>query len=268
MPADKTAIVLIAYGSCQASGLAALRQFEARVRGRYPGMPVRWAYTSEHIRTRLAEEVRLKSDSVVKAIRRLALERFDAMAAQPLQIVSASENVGVEDMAQTVSRELGVAVRIGAPLLATDGDVALAAQAAISHLPADRGPGEDVIFVGHGTKSAVQGRYAQLARAVAELDPAVHVVTLSGNMSLESLLPGLSSDRVWLMPLLSTVGKHTLQDIAGNQPDSLRSCVERAGHRCEAVLEGVLENRAFADIWLAHLDAAMAGFGKSPVPEA
>ena len=75
MPEKVPAILLIAYGSCNAVGLAALRRFEERVRMRFPGRTVRWAYTSEHIRTRLASQVRAKSDSVTKALNRLILER-------------------------------------------------------------------------------------------------------------------------------------------------------------------------------------------------
>ena len=81
MPEKVPAILLIAYGSCNAVGLAALRRFEERVRMRFPGRTVRWAYTSEHIRTRLASQVRAKSDSVTKALKRLILERFCPIAA-------------------------------------------------------------------------------------------------------------------------------------------------------------------------------------------
>ncbi|MDO5536063.1 MAG: sirohydrochlorin cobaltochelatase [Desulfovibrionaceae bacterium] len=268
MSADKTAIVLIAYGSCLASGLAALRTFEARVRLRYPGIPVRWAYTSAHIRTRLALHVRRKSDSVVKAIQRLVLERFSPIIAQPLQIITATENESVEELTRTVSGELGIPVSVGQPLLASDEDVALCARAIFTHLPAAREPGEDVIFVGHGASHAAQSRYAQLCAAVRERDSAVHIATLSGNMRIETVLPHLSSARVWVVPFLSSIGKHTVSDIAGAGEGSVRSLLERDGRSCEVVKAGVLENAAFADIWLSHLDAAAARFGLAPVLDA
>ena len=261
MPADNPAILLIAYGSCLASGLDALRHFETRVRQRYPGFPVRWAYTSEHIRNRLAVQVRRKSDSVVKAIRRLVLERFSPIVAQPLQIVSATENEVVEGLTQSVSAELGVSVSVGAPLLATEADVHLCVQAMLAHLPEGRRAEEDVIFVGHGASHAAQARYAELCRLASAMDGGIHVATLSGNMPLEGLLPGLTSHRVWLVPLLSSVGKHTVSDLAGSDPDSLKSFLERHGHECLAVKEGVLVHKAFADIWLDHLEQAMARLG-------
>ena len=212
---QRPAILLIAYGSCAARGLGVLHDFENRVRERYPGFPVRWAYTSDRIRSRLALQVRRKSDSVVKAIRRLVLERFGPIIAQPLQIVPATENEVVEGLTQTVSRELGVSVSVGAPLLASIEDVHLCASAMLSHLPEARLMHEDVVFVGHGASHEAQARYASLSHLLAAFDPFVHVATLSGDMPLQGILPNLSSKRVFLVPFLSSVGKHTLEDIAG-----------------------------------------------------
>ena len=246
-PAGRPAVLLIAYGSCVATALGVLHDFENRVRERYPGIPVRWAYTSDQIRSRLAVQVRRKSDSVASPI-----------VAQPLQIVPATENEVVEGVSQSVSRELGVMVSVGAPLLASMADVHLCVQAMLSHLPAGRAVHEDVIFVGHGASHHAQARYAELSRLIAAFDPCVHVATLSGDMPLEGLVPQLSSRRVFLVPLLASVGRHTLMDIAGPEPDSLKSFLTSMGHDCVAIREGVLQHKAFADIWLSHLDAAMA----------
>ncbi len=260
---ERPAILLIAYGSCVATGLGVLHDFENRVRERYPGYPVRWAYTSDRIRSRLAVQVRRKSDSVVKAIRRLVLERFGPIIAQPLQIVPATENEVVEGLTQSVSRELGVPVSVGAPLLASNEDVRLCVRAMLSHLPQGRLSGEDVIFVGHGASHQAQACYAALSRLAATFDPHVHVATLSGDMPLQNVLPCLSSQRVFLVPLLSSVGKHTLRDIAGCADDSLKTFLEAKGHECVALKEGVLQHKAYADIWLSHLDAAMARAGQT-----
>lgn len=255
---QKPAILLIAYGSCAEGGRQALQDFESRVRLRYPIFPVRWAYTSEIMRSRLATQARRKSDSVVKAIKRLVLERFGPIIAQPLHIVAATENEVVEGLTQSVSQELGIPVSVGLPLLASVADVHLCVDAMLSHLPEGRKPGEDVVYVGHGASHQAQERYMQLSRFVQAMDPSVHVATLSGDMPLESVRPNLTSQRVFLVPLLSSVGKHTIEDIAGPDKDSLKSQLEALGHTCEAVKQGVLQHKAFADIWLHHLDAAMA----------
>lgn len=262
MPAPRSpAILLIAYGSCNAGGLFALRRFEERVRAGWPGMPVRWAYTSMPIRNRLATQVRLKSDSVTKALRRLALERYGPIAAQPLQIIPATENAGVGVLARGVAEETGVVVSVGTPLLAGEEDMQETQEAVLAHLPAGRLPDEDVVLMGHGAQHVAQARYDELAARLAARDARIHLATMSGDVTLEQVLPRLASRRVWLMPFLAVVGKHTVTDMAGSQPASWKSRIEAAGHECLPVIRGTIEYAGFADIWMRHLAAALERIG-------
>lgn len=257
-PAEmKTAILLVAYGTSSPQGRGSLRQFDAWVRERFPGICVRWALSSELLRTRLTR-ARQKNDSVLKALRRLCLENFTHVAVQPLQIIPGSEHTDVRADADEAGRLDGLHVSIGTPLLACDEDIRAAAQAVLAHLPEERRADEDVVLMGHGSRKQAVTAYATLAGAVQALDARVHVGTMSGALELEALLPRLTSRRVWLMPLLSVVGRHTLEDMAGDAPDSWRSRIEAAGHTCAPVVRGTAEYRAFADIWLRHLEDAVA----------
>ena len=245
----KTAILLVAYGTSSPQGRGSLRQFDAWVRERFPGICVRWALSSELLRTRLTR-ARQKNDSVLKALRRLCLENFTHVAVQPLQIIPGSEHTDVRADADEAGRLDGLHVSIGTPLLACDEDIRAAAQAVLADA--------DVVLMGHGSRKQAVTAYAALAGAVQALDARVHVGTMSGALELEALLPRLTSRRVWLMPLLSVVGRHTLEDMAGDAPDSWRSRIEAAGHTCAPVVRGTAEYRAFADIWLRHLEDAVA----------
>ena len=257
-PAEmKTAILLVAYGTSSPQGRGSLRQFDAWVRERFPGICVRWALSSELLRTRLTR-ARQKNDSVLKALRRLCLENFTHVAVQPLQIIPGREHTDVRADADEAGRLDGLHVSIGTPLLACDEDIRAAAQAVLAHLPEERRADEDVVLMGHGSRKQAVTAYAALAGAVQALDARVHVGTMSGALELEALLPRLTSRRVWLMPLLSVVGRHTLEDMAGDAPDSWRSRIEAAGHTCAPVVRGTAEYRAFADIWLRHLEDAVA----------
>ena len=253
----KTAILLVAYGTSSPQGRGSLRQFDAWVRERFPGICVRWALSSELLRTRLTR-ARQKNDSVLKALRRLCLENFTHVAVQPLQIIPGSEHTDVRADADEAGRLDGLHVSIGTPLLACDEDIRAAAQAVLAHLPEERRADEDVVLMGHGSRKQAVTAYAALAGAVQALDARVHVGTMSGALELEALLPRLTSRRVWLMPLLSVVGRHTLEDMAGDAPDSWRSRIEAAGHTCAPVVRGTADDRAFADIWLRHLEDAVA----------
>jgi hypothetical protein len=74
-------------------------------------------------------------------------------------------------------------------------------------------------------------------------------------------LSGEERTTVWLLPLLSTIGKHAEQDMAGEHPASWRSRIEAAGFVCRPVLKGTVEYAGFAAIWLAHLAAALDRLG-------
>lgn len=253
----KTAILLVAYGTSSPQGRGSLRQFDTWVRERFPGICVRWALSSELLRTRLTR-ARQKNDSVLKALQRLRLENFTHVAVQPLQIIPGSEHTDVRADADEAGRLDGLHVSIGMPLLACDEDIRAAARAVLAHLPRERRADEDVVLMGHGSRRQAVTAYAALAGAVRALDARVHVGTMSGALELEALLPRLTSRRVWLMPLLSVVGRHTLEDMAGDAPDSWRSRIEAAGHTCAPVVRGTAEYRTFAAIWLRHLEDAVA----------
>ena len=253
----RRAILLAAFGAATLQGRQALRAFDAMVRARFAGWSVRWAFTSSRLRERLAR-ARQKSDSVRKALARLSFERYDTTIVQPLQTIAGTEHEEVCISAAEAGRESGMACVVGAPLLATPSDVEDVAQALVSHLPSGRMPGEDVVFMGHGARHGGGARYADLAESLRVLDERVHVGTMGGVMALESILPRLNSSRVWLMPLLSVVGQHALQDMAGEGAQSWRSRIEGEKRQCLPVLKGLAEYPGVAEIWLRHLETAAA----------
>ena len=141
-----------------------------------------------------------------------------------------------------------------------------AARALLAELPSGRAPGEPVLFMGHGSRHAAESRYEALAAAVRERDPLVLMGTLNGTIRLEHIVEHLRAsgrpfDRVWLLPLLAVVGRHTLEDMAGDSEHSWRSRLEAEGIACVPVLRGMMEYQGFMDIWVDNLAQAMKGWG-------
>lgn len=255
----KSAILLVAYGTNSAQGQSALSQFDARVRERFPDWPVRWAFSSHLLRERMAR-ARRKSDSVLKALEKLCFENFTTILVQPLQTVAGREHEQVRANALQIAQERGISIEVGAPLLASAEDIERAADALIRHLPTERCPDEDVVLMGHGGRHAGCAGYEMLARAVYALDQRVHVGAMGGDLQLENLLPRLVSRRVWLMPLLATIGRHALEDMAGTGANSWRSRIDGDGHVCCPVLRGTVEYAGLAQIWLDHLACLAENF--------
>ena len=249
------AILLVAYGAATLQGRRVLVHIDSMVRKLFPQFSVRWAYSSAIVRNRLIKSG-LKSDSVAKALQRLKFERFTDVIIQPLQTIPGLEHEEMQSAIQGVVVDTNLKIYQGRPLLSDQNDIERVAYSLLQHLPTERLTLEDVIFMGHGSKHPANSLYEKLHQQVHSLDKFVHIGTMEGNINLNYILKQLTSKRVWLMPLLSTVGSHTLHDMAGRNCHSWRSCIEAQGHICVPVLKGTAEHSAIVDIWLDHLRQA------------
>lgn len=275
----KRGILLVAYGCGNIRGAAALRAVQTAAEARFR-LPVRWAFTSETMRLRLASS-RTKSDSVLKALRRMRFERYTHVTVQPLHIIPGMEYSAVAADCRAVLEEGGLSVSLGRPLLyGLDPEapcVAEAAETLLNHISPLRSAVEPVIFMAHGSRHECDILYRRLGSAVSARDARIHVACMVGSGmirpdeatkdapasdGLDLLLPSLSAEtspesRVWLLPLLSVVGRHTLEDMAGSSPSSWKSRLEKAGFRCQAELRGLADDPAFIDLWLNRLASAL-----------
>lgn len=260
----KQGILLAAFGTSNPRAHHVLDELDERVRAAFPGLPVRWAFTSAIIRSRLADEG-MKTDSVTKALRKMWFEKYRAVAVQSLHVVPGAEFEALEADAMAMCCAPGRAdgfqrVSVGPPLLATESDVERVAEAVLRHQPRGRMPEDALLLMGHGTWHAGDSVYDRLSERLADSDPLVFIGTMEGTQTMDQILPRLlDADvrRVWLMPLLAVAGRHVVRDMAGDQPDSWKSRLQAAGLECRTVLEGTAEHEGFVDVWLDHLRGAM-----------
>ena len=256
----KTGILLAAFGSASPLGERALGLFAGRVRQVFPGIPVRWAFTSDRMRSRLAAAGK-KTDSVKKALCRMGFERYTHVAVQSLHLIPGKE---YESLLEEVESALGAGgprhISVGLPLLHEAADVGRAAGALLRHLPGERTADEAVVCMGHGTWHGGSAGYRALSEAVSVRDGKIFIGTLEGGRDIDHLLPDIAATgakSVWLLPLLSVIGKHAEKDMAGEHPESWRSRIAAAGFACRVRLTGTAEYEGFAQIWLDHLEAAL-----------
>ena len=256
----KTGILLAAFGSASSLGEKALGIFAERVRQDFPGVPVRWAFTSGRMRNRLAVAGK-KTDSVKKALCRMGFERYTHVAVQALHLIPGKEYEALLEEVESAVRECGPKhIAVGLPLLHEAADVRRVAEALLRHLPEERAPEDAVICMGHGTWHSGAASYQALSEAVAAKDGAIFIGTLEGERRIENILPAVAktgAKAVWLLPLLSIIGKHAEKDMAGEHPESWQSRITAAGFTCRSRLVGTVEYEGFARVWLEHLAAAL-----------
>ena len=66
--------------------------------------------------------------------------------------------------------------------------------------------------------------------------------------------------KAYLMPFMSVAGDHAMNDMAGDEDDSWKSILTKAGVKCVPILKGTAEYDGIADLWVEHLKGAMSHF--------
>ncbi|BBD08029.1 sirohydrochlorin cobaltochelatase [Desulfovibrio ferrophilus] len=254
-------ILLVAFGSSRQEAHLSLRQFEERVRNRFPDIPVRWGFTSGIVRGKLADKGK-KTDSSDKALQKMLFERYTHVAVQSLHVITGKEYEALAtDVDQFAERTNGFdSVSLGRPLIGGEEDVPRVVEAILSHLPPDRKAQEAVVLMGHGTWHAGDSLYDTLYDAMQTKDPNIFVATMDGRLTIESVRDELLArgmNKAWLVPLLALPGRHVQKDMCGSGPDSWVSILDAAGISTSCVVRGTAEYDGYADIWLDHLAEAL-----------
>jgi sirohydrochlorin cobaltochelatase len=260
------AILLVSFGTSVEQARQVYAAMEAAVRERFPGVPLRWAFTSKKIRQKLSQEGRPVS-SPAQALANLAEDGFERVAVQSLHIVPGEEFEGLQETAQRFAgMPKGLKkVTLGQPLLSSPPDLRRVAQALLAHPPAERKPTEALVFMGHGTAHQANAAYPALAVILQEMDAHAFLGTVEASPDLASLQLALISrgvKKAWLIPLMSVAGDHAQHDMAGQESGSWASQLGQAGITCQPVLKGLAENPEVVAVWLDHLQQAWNQLGK------
>lgn len=256
----KKGIMLAAFGSSMPEAQVSFDAVEKAVKKAFPGVPVRWSYSSAIIRDILAKQGRVV-DSPVTAMAKMMDEGFTHVAVQSLHTIPGEEFSGIVD---TVTRFEGMPkgmskVTVGKPLLYSDEDMKKTVAAIIANIPADRKAKDAVVLMGHGTPHSANIYYPASQNYFSEADPRIFVGTVEGAPSLDdvkALLKANKCKKVYLMPYMSVAGDHARNDMAGDEPDSWKSELTKLGYKCVPVLKGTAEFPQVVDIWVEHLKNA------------
>mgnify|MGYP001111153619 CR=1 FL=1 len=256
----KTCILLVAFGTSFPQARGAFENIQQEVKKTFPETPVRWAYTSAVIRKKLARQGEIL-DSPETALARMMDDGFTRLAVQSLHTIPGEE---FHDLCETASAfsEMpgGLDIEVGLPLLASDGDIDRAVEAIFDIIPEERTNADAVVLMGHGTPHPSNALYAALMYRLQLRDPRIFVGCVEGFPRIAFLKARLMDEKIgkaFLMPFMSVAGDHARNDLAGEDKDSWKSILTRAGITCIPVLEGTAEYDVFVDIWVDHLKQTM-----------
>jgi sirohydrochlorin cobaltochelatase len=260
----KKGILLVAFGTTVPEAQISYDNIERSVKKTFPGIPVRWGYTSRTIIRKMGERGKQLA-TPAEALSTMMRENFTHVAVQSFHVMPGAEFHG---LVKNVHRFEGMSkglkkVMVGYPLMTTSEDVQKVAEAFLQIIPQERRKTDAVVFMGHGTYHPANVYYAALNYHVQKLDPNVFVGTVEGWPEIDDIMADLKKNRIkkaYLMPFMTVAGDHARNDMAGPEGNSWKSILEKEGITCVPVLKGIAEYQEFVDIWVDHLRAAFEHF--------
>ena len=262
--ANKDAIVVLAFGTTFKDTRA--KTIDATVKAiqaAHQNTKVVTAFTS-HIVIKHIKENEGKSDYMTpeETLNQLKKEGYTRIALVPLTLIPGMEykyDVALFHEYKTQFKKLTLAT----PLMYWQGqedqddDVMDAMQAL--DLPNYK-KGTAILLMAHGTPDPSNAYYSVMqAKIKAMKRNDVHIYTVEGWPSLNDWVGKLKMhkvEKIILMPLMMVAGDHANNDMAGDEEDSHKSILEKAGFKVETHLKGLGENKKIRDIYVKHANEA------------
>ncbi len=293
----KNGIVLAMFGTTVEPALQGLLNIKKRMEQRFPGTPVRIAFTSNIIRKiwqkRSADPVYIKAhpdippeilhvQGPLATMANFQDQGYDTLVVQPTHIAPAEEFLDLRAYVEALASIRTIKARfrpfhrlvIGRPLLGVYGpahphgeDIEAAVKAVAGDAAMAGKAGAALVYMGHGNEYFPSGgSYLEFEYRMRRAYP--EVVTLVGNVegfpSFDRVLARLEKDgikKVVIRPFMIVAGDHACNDMAGPDKDSWKSRLEDRGIEVIPVLHGLGENDAIADIFVRHAAEAAADAG-------
>ena len=118
--------------------------------------------------------------------------------------------------------------------------------------------GEELVMMGHGSPNIHNVVYEWLQQAIDSkgLPVSIGVVEANDHPNKNDVMARLKergTKKVYLCPLLLCGGEHATVDMAGDEPESWKSCLESMGIEVRCNTSGLGEKAEFRKIYLEHI---------------
>ena len=263
--ANKDAIVVMTFGTTfkdtrEKTIDATVKEIQAK----HPDTKVVTAYTSHIIINRVKKNEGITYPTPEEALDQLKKEGYTRVALTSLDVIPGMEynyDMGVYQNYKDQFKKM----TLGTPLMYWQGqedqadDVAETIKAVATQFP-KQGKQDAILIMAHGTPQVSNAYYSVIQAKLDEMGyKNVYIYTVEGWPSLDTVLPKLKKNgikHVTLMPLMMVAGDHANNDMAGSEPDSHKSILEKAGYKVDAYIHGIGENAAVRDLYAQRAEDA------------
>ena len=292
-PALKPEIVLAIFGTTEPDALSAILNVEKRIQAAFPQYKVHMGFTADKIRAVWRERgqdrawrsknprVPARLYSVASPLTVLAQTQEQGprpIFLQSLHIVNGTEFDNQKVMAQSLAAlKARPADKKPFPYISV-GDSALGKgsaqeleRAAVALRPlvdAARSKGAALVLFGHGNHGLDIPAYRKLAAHMNKkyAPQPVFMALVDGKPGTDDLVATVKKAKVektLLAPLMLVAGDHAVNDMSGDEDDSLASMLKAEGIKVESWLKGLGDNDSWADIYVERLREQIRAYEKA-----
>lgn len=222
------------------------------------------AFTSQMIINIIRKREGIIIDNLSEALERAAESGVSHLVVQPLHLTKGLEY----DKIRTILTEYEdrfAGILLGEPLLSSEEDISMIADALIGASDQYDDGRTAVVFMGHGTSASANDVYVRIQEALSARGKSNYYIgTAEASPSLDDVIASVNRrdyTRAVLRPLMLTAGNHALNDMSSaDDPDSWYSRFTAAGYETVCIIEGLGQIPAVRDIYVSHAMKAAALF--------
>lgn len=268
---NKDAILVMTFGTTFADTRAkTIDAVEAAIQKAHPDIPVFEAYTSHIIIDRVKAKEGIQKMTPEEAFSKLKAEGYTRVAVVSLDVIPGMEysyDSIITKMQMSKFKELSLAT----PLMyfqGTEGEpdqVVDFLNAVKSQFPV-MGKEDATLIMAHGTPHPGNAYYSVIQDRIEKLGMNnVFVYSVESRPNLDDVIPKLKAKgfkNVTLMPIMMVAGDHANNDMAGDDPDSHKSILTKAGFKVNTYIHGLGENENVRALYIQRANEALAAFQK------
>ena len=256
---NKDAMVVMSFGTTYKD--TRVKTIDATVdaiKAAHPNTKVITAFTSHIIRDRIQQKEGITYPTPEEALAQLKSEGYSRVALTSLDVIPGMEynyDVAVYNLYKNNFKKM----TLGTPLMYWMGqegqtdEVIQTIKAVQSQFP-KVGKEDAVLIMAHGTPDPANAYYSVIQDRIHTLGlKNVFVYTVEGTPNLEQVIPQLKLHgikHVTMMPFMMVAGDHANNDMAGAEPDSHKSILEKEGFKVDTYLHGLGENQNIRNLFV------------------
>ena len=248
---NKDAIVVMSFGTTYKDTRA--KTIDATVdaiKAAHPNTKVITAFTSHIIRDRIQQKEGITYPTPEEALAELKKDGYTRVALASLDVIPGMEynyDAAVYNLYKNNFKKM----TLGTSLMYWMGqenqtDQVIETLKAVQSQFPKLGKEDGLLIMAHGTPDPSNAYYSVIQDRIHTLGMKnVFVYTVEGTPNLEQVIPQLKLHgikHVTLMPFMMVAGDHANNDMAGNEPESHKSILEKEGFKVDTYIHGLGEN--------------------------